>query len=99
MNTSLIIRACLLGLVVLLILTVPSNAVRREGGKHIVFVSVNGRPTPREVKLGCVFTQTATDKDGRPIRDPDSTTYVAAIAKRILPQALLDRFVARGSDA
>ena len=33
----------------------------------------------REVKLGCVFTQTATDKDGRPIRDPASTTYVAAI--------------------
>jgi hypothetical protein len=33
----------------------------------------------REVKLGCVFTQTTTDKDGRPVRDEDSTTYVAAI--------------------
>ena len=33
----------------------------------------------REVKLGCVFTQTATDPEGRPVRDPDSTTYVAAI--------------------
>ncbi|WP_321475465.1 ISKra4 family transposase [uncultured Paludibaculum sp.] len=33
----------------------------------------------REVKLGCVFTQTTTDEDGRPIRDPDSTSYVAAI--------------------
>lgn len=33
----------------------------------------------REVKLGCVFTQTSTDKAGWPIRDPDSTSYVAAI--------------------
>jgi Uncharacterised protein family (UPF0236) len=33
----------------------------------------------REVKLGCVFTQTATDKDRRPVRDQDSTSYVAAI--------------------
>lgn len=33
----------------------------------------------REVKLGCVFTQTATDKDGRPVRDEASTSYVAAI--------------------
>jgi hypothetical protein len=33
----------------------------------------------REVKLGCVFTQTATAEDGRPIRDPASTSYVAAI--------------------
>ena len=33
----------------------------------------------REVKLGCVFTQTTTDQDGRPVRDEDSTTYTAAI--------------------
>jgi hypothetical protein len=33
----------------------------------------------REVKLGCVFTQTTTDKEGRPVRDEDSTTYVGAI--------------------
>jgi hypothetical protein len=33
----------------------------------------------REAKLGCVFTQTTWDKDGFPIREPDSTTYVAAI--------------------
>jgi len=40
-----------------------------------------GQPArTREVKLGCVFTQTKTDKEGRPIRDPDSTTYVASIA-------------------
>jgi hypothetical protein len=33
----------------------------------------------REVKLGCVFTQAAWDKEGYPIRDPGSTTYTGAI--------------------
>jgi hypothetical protein len=39
-----------------------------------------GQPAhTREVKLGCVFTQTTTDGEGRPIRDPASTTYTGAI--------------------
>jgi len=33
----------------------------------------------REVKLGCVFTQTEWDKEGYAIRDSDSTTYTSAI--------------------
>lgn len=33
----------------------------------------------REVKLGCVFTQTTYDKEGYALRDPDSTTYTGAI--------------------
>ena len=33
----------------------------------------------REVKLGCVFTQTTWDEEGYAIRDPDSTTYTGAI--------------------
>lgn len=33
----------------------------------------------REVKLGCVFTQTGLDKQGHPVRDEESTSYVAAI--------------------
>jgi hypothetical protein len=33
----------------------------------------------REVKLGCVFTQTGYDQEGFAIRDPDSTTYTGAI--------------------
>ncbi len=41
---------------------------------------VDGQPAhTREVKLGCVFTQTTWDKDGYAIRDPDSTTYTGAI--------------------
>src|SRR3981189_3340504 len=39
-----------------------------------------GQPAhTREVKLGCVFTQTKWDQEGYPIRDPDSTTYAGAI--------------------
>ena len=39
-----------------------------------------GRPAhTREVKFGCAFTQTKWDKEGYPIRDPDSTTYTGAI--------------------
>jgi hypothetical protein len=39
----------------------------------------DGRAHTREVKLGAVFTQTALDEEGRPVRDPDSTSYVGAI--------------------
>lgn len=53
-----------------------------------------GQPAhTREVKLGCVFTQTTYDKEGFPIRDPNSTTYTGAIetaeefGKRIYLQA------------
>jgi len=34
------------------VLAIPSNAVRREGGKHFVQVLVNGKPELREVRLG-----------------------------------------------
>ena len=37
------------------------------------------RARTRECKLGCVFTQATVDKEGWPIRDPDSTSYVGAI--------------------
>jgi hypothetical protein len=33
----------------------------------------------REVKLGCVFTQTGLDDQGHPVRDEASTTYTGAI--------------------
>jgi len=33
----------------------------------------------REAKIGCVFTQTTTDEEGRPVRDEGSTTYTGAI--------------------
>ena len=36
-------------------------------------------PKGREVKVGCVFTQTIIDKSGYAVRDENSTTYVAGI--------------------
>ncbi|MCX6632723.1 MAG: UPF0236 family protein [Candidatus Solibacter sp.] len=52
---------------------VKKETVGRQG-------KTEGQPThTREVKLGCIFTQTTWDKEGFPIRDPDSTTYVGAI--------------------
>ncbi len=38
-----------------------------------------GEAKTNEVKLGCVFTQTALDDEGRPVRDEASTSYVGAI--------------------
>jgi hypothetical protein len=39
----------------------------------------DGSAKTREAKIGCVFTQTAFDEEGRPIRDPASTTFTGAI--------------------
>lgn len=38
----------------------------------------DGSAITREVKLGCVFTSHVTDEHGRPLRDPDTTSYVAS---------------------
>jgi hypothetical protein len=40
----------------------------------------DGSAKTREVKLGAVFTQHRVDDEGRPIRDHESTTYVASYA-------------------
>lgn len=37
----------------------------------------DGSAKTREVKLGCIFTQTTTDAEGWPVRDYQSTSYVA----------------------
>jgi hypothetical protein len=37
----------------------------------------DGSAKTREAKLGCVFTQTTTDEEGLPLRDYQSTSYVA----------------------
>ena len=35
----------------------------------------DGRARTREAKLAALFTQTGPGPDGRPVRDPDSTSY------------------------
>jgi hypothetical protein len=39
----------------------------------------DGTAKTREAKLGCVFTQTVWDENGRPIREPASSSFVGAI--------------------
>ena len=52
---------------------VKKETVGRQG-------KIAGQPAhTREVKLGCVFTQTTWDQEGYPIRAPDSTTYTGAV--------------------
>jgi hypothetical protein len=67
---------------------IPYMYVQMDGTQvFMVKAETEGRPgrTPgqpartRECKLGAVFTQTAVDEQGRPVRDGDSTTYVGAI--------------------
>ena len=54
----------------------------------------DGKAKTREVKLAAIFTQTTTDQEGYPIRDPHSTTYTGAIetaeefGKRIYVEAI-----------
>ena len=38
----------------------------------------DGQAKTREVKLAAFFTQTTTDDEGHPLRDPESTTYLAS---------------------
>ncbi len=55
---------------------VPTVSAETEGraGK------IEGQPAhTREAKLGCVFTQTGVDEEGRPVRDEGSTRYTGAI--------------------
>ena len=52
---------------------VKKETVGRQG-------KTDGQPAhTREAKLGCVFTQATWDTEGFAVRDPGSTTYVAAI--------------------
>ena len=73
---------------------VPATLAGRQGKQ------ADGTAKTREAKLGCVFTQTAFDAEGRPIRDRASTTFVgkiedaAACGRRIYDEAVrrgLDR--------
>ncbi len=52
---------------------VPAALAGRKGQQP------DGTAKTREVKLGCVFTQHGRDADGRPQRDPASTTYLCGL--------------------
>jgi hypothetical protein len=50
----------------------PEELVGRKGKQP------DGSAKTREVKLGCIFTQTITEEDGSPLRDHQSTTYMGS---------------------
>jgi ribosomal protein S27AE len=52
---------------------VPHELEGRKGKQQ------DGTAKTREAKLGCVFTQSAFNEKGRPIRDPASASFVGAI--------------------
>jgi hypothetical protein len=57
----------------------------------------DGKAKTREVKSGCVFTQTSVDDDGYAVRDEDSTSYVGAIEySKLFGQRLLFEAIRRG---
>ncbi len=66
---------------------IPVLYVEMDGtGVPMVSAETEGRPgkqteqaRTREVKLGCVFTQTTVDARGRPVREEGSTTYTGGI--------------------
>lgn len=55
---------------------VPMNRRSLQGVKGR---GADGQAKTREVKIGCVFTQTGLNKEGEPERDEDSTTWIAGI--------------------
>ena len=69
---------------------VPVTAAETAGRKG----KAGGPARTREVKLGCVFTQTSCDENGRALRDEGSTSYTGAIedavafGRRIWSEAL-----------
>ncbi|HEV1994024.1 MAG TPA: ISKra4 family transposase [Candidatus Acidoferrum sp.] len=66
---------------------IPVLYIERDGtGAPMVSSATEGRAgkqgeqaRPREVKLGCVFTQTTVDARRRPVRDEASTPYTGGI--------------------
>jgi len=54
---------------------VPMRKEETQGRKG---KQADGTSASREVKLGCVFTSTVADEEGHPLRDPQSTTYLAS---------------------
>jgi len=59
----------------------------------------DGQAKTREVKLGCVFTQTCVDREGRPVRDDGSTSYTGAIeSAEAFGQRIYQESMRRGMD-
>ena len=59
----------------------------------------DGSAKGREVKVGCVFTQTCTNNEGFAVRDDDSTTFVAGLeSSTLFGERIYQEAVCRGLD-
>jgi hypothetical protein len=74
---------------------VPMVAAETEGrpGK-----GPDGRARTREVKLACLFTQATPGGDGRPVRDPGSSSYLATFEPPARFARLVDAEARRGAE-
>ncbi|MHB1526416.1 MAG: hypothetical protein ACYCZN_09075 [Candidatus Dormibacteria bacterium] len=63
--------------------TIPADTKGRRGKGE------DGWAHTREAKLGCLFTQTGSDEQGCPLRDPASSSYVATMDSAAAFGALL----------
>ncbi len=75
---------------------VPMRPAETAGraGKH-----PDGRARTREVKLASLFTQTRCDATGFPLRDPDSTSYLASFEPAgVFGRAVLAESRRRGAE-
>jgi len=60
----------------------------------------DGQAKTREAKLGCVFIQTSVDKEGRPVRDGESTSYTGAIeTAEVFGRRIYQEAMRRGMDS
>lgn len=59
----------------------------------------DGQAKTREAKLGCVFTQTCVNREGRPVRDDESTSYTGAIeTAELFGRRIYQEAMRRGMD-
>ena len=54
--------------------------IRKQELNRVNGKQPDGTAKTREMKTGCIFTQSGVDKEGKPVRDSGSTTYFAQIS-------------------
>jgi len=73
--------------------------IRKQELTGIKGKQADGSAKTREMKTGCIFTQSGLDDEGKPVRDADSTTYFSQIGQlEDFGKLLYSEAVKRGVD-
>jgi hypothetical protein len=73
--------------------------VRKQELAGVKGKQADGSAKTREMKTGCIFTQSSLDDEGKPVRDADSTTYFSQIGHlNDFSKLLYSEAVKRGVD-